>query len=105
MQAVDHLIEDGPDVFLLHVLHRLLVLVNLCLQIATIGELHHNTQRGTALFKEGLFVCRHIFMLNRGQNAHFVDCIVLLFGRELGKSNFLKCILLAIRLALNFVYL
>jgi hypothetical protein len=41
LETHNHLIENGPDVGLFHMSHRLFECVDLGLQVATIGILHH----------------------------------------------------------------
>ena len=77
-KTADHLVKDAPDVLFFHVPHSFLVLVDLALQVASVGVLHHDAQRAAALLEESLFVGCHVLVLDGGQDSDLVDGIVFL---------------------------
>ena len=56
IECLDHLNEDFPDEWLVHLAVRLLILDNFLIEIAIVEELHHDAQAGSLILKKGLFV-------------------------------------------------
>ena len=90
-EARYHLIENLPNLRLFHVRIGLLECVNFSLEITTIAILHNNTQCQCFFIVECLFVACDVFVLHAGENAHFIDCIVLFFLTEFRQFDLLKC--------------
>lgn len=78
MKAIYHLIENAPYFpFFEHSVSPF-SLIYLCLQVAIIRILHHDAKRGSALLEKRLFVTGDVLVLERGEDAHLVDRVVLL---------------------------
>lgn len=84
VEAINHLVEDGPDFSLLHVGLGALAVVDFRLQVTSICELHHDAECLGCLFDEGLLVAGDVWVVDGGKDPHFVNRIIFLLLRQLG---------------------
>jgi len=104
VEATDDLNEDVPDLLLLEVGLSLLIVTDLLKYVAVISILHDQAQSRTRFVNKGIFISNDVGVVNRGQNSHFVQRILLLFVREVQHLNFLKGVYLWVFLTLDLEY-
>ena len=63
VKPVDHLIKNAPNFLLFEHSACTFALVDLCLQVAIVRELHHYAEGRSTLLKESLLVTCDILML------------------------------------------
>lgn len=83
LQANDHVIENAPNLLLLHMLVFSLQVVYLRLQIAPVRELHHYAECLSAFFKKRFLISYDVRMLNGRQDPDLIQRIFLLFFIQL----------------------
>ena len=71
-ESTDDLNEDVPDLLLLDVGLPLLIVTDFLEDIAVVGVLHHKTQARGCLVNECISIRDDIWMVNRGQDSHFI---------------------------------
>ena len=67
-----HFYEDAPYLLLVDELVRLLLLEDLLVEVAVVGKLHHEAERGRRILEERLLVSNDRIGLKRGQDPNFV---------------------------------
>ena len=75
LEALHHLDEDAPDLFLVEVRLPFLMVNNLLEDISIVSELHHNAKSLALIINESLFVGDDAWVLDRCQNSNFVKSI------------------------------
>ena len=102
-ETSDDLNEEVPDLLFREGTVGLFVIVNEHQEVATVSVLHHDAQTTSLVLKESLLVANHIRVVDRGENAHLIERILLLFGTELSHLDLLHCINGVVTLALYAV--
>ena len=102
LETSDDLNEEVPDLALGKVGVVLLVLVDHLEEIAAVCVLHNDTE--AHVLKEVLLVTDHIGMVDRGEDANFVQGVLFFFAGELAHFYFLHSVDGAVRLSLDAVH-
>ena len=87
METCNHLVENRPNLCLLHKLWSLLALVNFWLEVAAVCILHNDAEGAGWLFEEGLLVACDVGVVDWGQDTHFVDSILFFLCWQLAKFD------------------
>lgn len=81
LETAHHLDEHAPDLFLREVRPAAILRPNLAQEVPAVGVFHHDAQGARGVLEERLLVADYVRVVYRGQNAHFVDRVLLLFQR------------------------
>ncbi len=92
IERPNHLYKDRPDLLLVKLLVGLLLLNNFLVKVGVICEVHDEAQALSLVLKEGLFVPDDGFVLDRGQNADFVERIFFFFVGQLAHLYLFQCV-------------
>ena len=102
-EASDDLNEEVPDLLFREGSVGLFVIVYEHEEVATVGILHHEAQATSLVLKESLLVANHVRVVDRGENAHLIKRVFLLFGRKLAHLDLLHGIDGVVVLSFNVV--
>lgn len=94
LESLCHMNENSPDLLLCECLVIFLVLDDLLVQVAIISVFHDHTSLifdlpEAIVFDEGLLITDNVWVVNRGQDADFVESILLFFFGQSAQFHFL----------------
>lgn len=96
LESLDDLDEDPPDVVFGEEFCLLLLFDDLLVEVSIVGVVHHDAETVGGRVDEGLLVPDNVGVLDRGQDAHLVECVVLLLLAQVLQLHLLQRILLPI---------
>lgn len=105
LETSNDLDKKVPDLLLCEVGVSFLVIVDQHEKVTAISILHDQAKTVSRVFKEGLLVANDVWMVDRGQNTHLIQSILLLFGREFAHFDFFHCVDGPIGLTFDAVHL
>lgn len=77
LQSSHRLDQEVPDLLLRELCLLLFVLLDCLQQIATVCQLHYDTETSFLVVKEGILVSDDIRMVDGGENSNFIQSILL----------------------------
>lgn len=95
---------DSPYLLLVELLLVLLELGDLLEQVTVVGEVHHDEQV-RLLVNEGLLVPDDARVLDRCENAHFIECVLPFLRRKRLEGDLFQRVNFLVRFPANFEHL
>lgn len=88
LEPPDDLNQVVPNSLFADSFFSVLLLLNLGEHVAAVGILHHDAEMVRGVIEKGFFEANYIWVVDGGEDAHFVDCILFFGSGELLHLHF-----------------